>query len=116
MYPLATLHIINVPNISESYFCIPLCYHTIHFFDNLHLLYTLADNHHGKIGGTPTLLLNQPIKVNERLANALLLITPHSDLVNMTRVNPTIHQTLWQVFEEVLKSSVASIASPHLCY
>ena len=95
MYPLATLHIINVPNISESYFCIPLCYHTIHFFDNLHLLYTLADNHHGKIGGTPTLLLNQPIKVNERLANALLRVVLLSNIVDMTGVAPKIHQSLW---------------------
>jgi hypothetical protein len=46
---------------------------------------------------TPTLLLNQPVKVDERLANALLRIVPLSDIVDMTGVAPKIHQTLQQV-------------------
>jgi hypothetical protein len=60
--------------------------------------------------------MNQPVKVDKWLANALLLIAPHSDLVDMTRVNPTIHQTIWQVLQEVLKSSGAPIASLRLSY
>ena len=53
------------------------------------------------------LLLNQPVKVDEQLANALLLIAPRSDLVDMIRVSPKIHQTL----QHVLKSSIASITT-----
>ena len=58
------------------------------------------------------LLLNQPVKVDEQLANALLLIAPRSDLVDMIRVSPKIHQTL----QHVLKSSIASITNPRLSY
>ena len=58
------------------------------------------------------LLLNQPIKVDKQLANALLQIAPHSDLVDTTRVAPKIHQSLWQVLQQVLKPS----ASPCLSY
>ena len=64
----------------------------------------------------PNAAPEKPVNVDERLASALLLIAPHSDLVNMTRVTPTIHQTLWQVLQEVLKSSVVPIGSPRLSY
>ena len=43
------------------------------------------------------LLLNQPVKVDERLANALLHIAPQSNFVDMIGVAPKIHQSLWQV-------------------
>ena len=41
------------------------------------------------------LLLNQPVKVNERLANTLLRIVPLSDIIDMTGVAPKIYQSLW---------------------
>ena len=56
------------------------------------------------------LLLNLPVKVDEHLANALLQIAPHSDLVDMTGVAPKIHHSPWQVLQYVLKPS----ASPRL--
>ena len=68
------------------------------------------------IGGIPTFLLHQTVKVDEWLANTLLMIAPLFDFVDMTRVTPTIHQTPRQVLQEVLKSSVAPIASPRLSY
>jgi hypothetical protein len=43
------------------------------------------------------LLLNQPVKVDERLANALLRmrIVPLSNILDMTGVAPKIHQSHW---------------------
>ena len=41
------------------------------------------------------LLLSQPVKVDKRLANALLRIVLLSDIVDMTGVAPKIHQSLW---------------------
>jgi hypothetical protein len=41
------------------------------------------------------LLLNQPIKVDKRLANALLRTVLLSNIVDMTGVAPKIHQSLW---------------------
>ena len=40
------------------------------------------------------LRLNQPVKVDKRLANSLLQIALLSDFVNMTGVAPKIHQSL----------------------
>jgi hypothetical protein len=41
------------------------------------------------------LLLSHPVKVDERLANAVLRIVPLSNIVDMTGVVPKIHQSLW---------------------
>ena len=51
------------------------------------------------------LLLNQLVKVDKQLANALLQIVPLSDFVDMAGVAPNIYQSLWQVLQRVLKPS-----------
>jgi hypothetical protein len=62
-------------------------------------------------------MLNQPVKVDEWLANILQRIAPLSDIVNMTGVAPKIHQRLLNVLQRILiPSALKTFTRPPLSY